>query len=184
MQWYCPCLESVALLTRQLNKAVSQARTVEDWDLPLVLLPEAREEQQFWVNNLPRMADVAKPMWQLTSQQMLEHFQQGQAGADACLSTDASLHGWGAVLDTTIEGKRCQLTASGGWVPSDGVQREEDNMHRHLLKRPDGAGTERTVLSLHGPNIRVIMWGANPGSSAPTTPTQAQNNGPTAARLG
>jgi hypothetical protein len=93
MQWYRPCLESVALLTRQLNKAVSQARTADDWDLPLTLLPEAREELQFWVDNLPRMADVAKPMWQLTSQQMLERFQKGQAGADACLSTNASLHG-------------------------------------------------------------------------------------------
>ena len=90
MQWYRPCIEKVALLTRQLNKAVSMAKGVDEWDVPFKLNDAQREELQFWVDNLPRMASIAKPMWKLTAQQMMARFKQQLKGVDACLSTDAS----------------------------------------------------------------------------------------------
>jgi hypothetical protein len=119
LQWYAPCLEGTRILTRAINKWIG-APDEDGWDEAVQLSEEAKSELDFWAVNLPQMAGHAKPMWKLSPEELLRRFRNGEPVVDACLSTDASFMGWGAVLELAgEEGDREILSTSGRWGEGD-----------------------------------------------------------------
>jgi hypothetical protein len=133
LQWYAPCLEGTRILTKFISIDIG-APDEAGWDERKPIGAKAREELQFWADNLPGMAGQAKPMWKLSPQETLRRFKAGESVVDACLSTDASFMGWGAVLE--FAGGREPLKASGRWQTKDD---SSEQAHR------EACGTVRAV---------------------------------------
>ncbi len=127
MQWYSVCLEGVRVLTRQITAWIG-APDEEGWDRKVMLSDAAREELEFWATNLPEMAEHIKPMWTIPPQELLRQFRLGRRSVGACLSVDASIHGWGAILELRSEqGGNTRVETSGRWGEGDEVG---DQAHR------------------------------------------------------
>jgi hypothetical protein len=90
---------------------------------------------EFWAQHLPGMAGRDKPMWKVPTDDLLRRFKDGQRSVGACLSVDASVHGWGAILEVRHQvGASEVIQTSGRWGPGDHV---EEQAHR------EGYGTLR-----------------------------------------
>jgi len=134
---------------------------------------------EFWAANLPAMAGVAKPMWSLTGQQLLYHFQNGLPGVEACLSTDASMKAWGAVLEF-LKGKvvlhlqtaRQSSPLRSGWVQGDEMVRtgvdhlsREGAVDKHEVAVSEEAWQlAQTLATQHGLHLNVDMF-ASPNTA-------------------
>jgi hypothetical protein len=141
LQWYAPCLEGTRILTRGLNQWIG-APSEEGWDVVKQLSKEAVEDLSFWADNLQDMAGHAKPMWKLSAEELLRRFRNGEHVVDACLSTDASFMGWGAVLELADgQGGRERFSTSGRWGKEDECS---EQAHR------ESTGTVRAFESFLG----------------------------------
>jgi hypothetical protein len=119
MQWYAVCIEGVRILTRHLTTWIGNPGR-DGWDKAAGLSPEAKEELQFWADHLPAMAGQLKPMWTILPAERLRRFREGQRSVAACLSVDASVLGWGAILEERSEtGATIRSETSGRWAHDD-----------------------------------------------------------------
>jgi hypothetical protein len=96
--WFSPCLYSVPLLTRAMNKFIGSPLDPHLWDSRALLPADVKEELGHWRDTLATQAEHERPMWRLSPPQVLAAYHAGHSIVQAYIETDASLAGWGAQL--------------------------------------------------------------------------------------
>ena len=145
--WYSPCVQGVNILTRQLNKAIGAHDSDEEWDRKRVTEQGARAELQWLAENLGSMAERARPMWELNGEQAVRAFKDGHTAIDAMLITDASVHGWGAILYLRTGMETREFRVTGRWP----FVNDLEQAHREAQATPTAFRAMRHLL--HGRSL-------------------------------
>jgi hypothetical protein len=91
------------------------------------------------------MAGQARPMWELTGAQAIDAFLDGNMAVNTMLVTDASVHGWGALLHLRHQDQTTTShTTTGSW-PFDN---DLDQAHCEAFATPQALTAFRHLL--HG----------------------------------
>ena len=141
--WYSPCIQGVSILTRHLNVAIGAFTSDAEWDRRSTTPGAARSELQWLADNLRNMAAKARPMWELTGEQAVRAFKTGQRAVDAMLITDASVHGWGAVLQVRDNGIVHEWKTTGRWHHHNDLEQA----HREAQATPRAFRAFRHLLT-------------------------------------
>jgi len=133
--WFQPCLSGVRLLTRAMNAWIGNPTSDEAWDAVEPFPQSVRDEIEHWRDTLLGSAEHERPMWRLSSAQLLQMHEEGQAMVDVYIETDASLAGFGAIVRIRTSDGWEQHTTSVPWRTGDPqiqVQCEGEALHQVL----------------------------------------------------
>jgi hypothetical protein len=119
--WFSPCLYSVRLLTRAINKMVGSPASDTEWDAHVPLPPEVVRELSHWDRTLRAQTDHERPMWRPRPEQLISSYLDGNTDVGAYLEIDASHLGWGCLLRIRTDAGWTEQRTSVAWGPDDPV---------------------------------------------------------------